>query len=153
MRNVAVGVALLVLASCQASGFEGTQYGEPLTLKSVTSVAAILADPAAYVGERVLVSGTVVDVCEKQGCWLELEADGGAIRVKVDDGVIVFPLSARGRRALAEGIVEERNLTFEQALAEAQHHAEEHGVEFDPTTVTGPKTTYRIKGIGALIAD
>ena len=88
-----------------------------------------------------------------RGCWLELasEEEFGKIRVKVDDGVIVFPMSARGRRAVVEGVVEKVTLTEEEVLEREKHHAEENGLEFDPSTVTGPETTYQIRGLGALI--
>ncbi len=75
------------------------------------------------------------------------------IQVKVDDGVIVFPLTARGHQARIEGVVEVLELTEEEAVEQGQHMAEERGEEFDPSTITGPQTTYRIRGVGAIIAD
>jgi len=103
----------------------------------------------------MLVEATVVNVCEMQGCWLELasEDEFEKIRIKVDDGVIVFPMSAKGLNACAEGIVEKIELTEEQAIELARHQAEEHGTEFDPSSLTGPTVTYQIKGIGAVIED
>ena len=53
--------------------------------------------------------------------------------------------------ARAEGIVEKLEYTEEEALERARHQAEEHGTEFDPSTVTGPETVYQIKGIGAVM--
>lgn len=150
-------VLMLGLAACAPAdaGVDGQTYGEPLTLTATTPASAILSDPEAWVGERVLVEGMVVDVCEKRGCWMEVAAGGDfeTIRVKVDDGVIVFPLTARGKTALVEGTVEKVELTYEEALEAARHEAEEHGEEFDPTSVTGPVTTYQIRGIGAVIRD
>ena len=171
MRFAIALVALAALAACQNAPadtppeetaaaeeavFEGTTYGEALTLTEITPVSAILEDPQAYIGERVLVKGMVTEVCEMKGCWMDIASDREfeKIQVKVDDGVIVFPLTARGHEALVEGIVEELHLTYEQALAQAEHHAEEHGEEFDPSTVPeGPQTIYRIRGIGAVVAD
>ena len=43
-------------------------------------------------------------------------------------------------------------LTQEEALSAAQHKAEEQGTKFDPASVTGPVTKYRIRGIGVQIA-
>ncbi|MDT8342655.1 MAG: DUF4920 domain-containing protein [Longimicrobiales bacterium] len=140
----------------RAAAFTGTPYGEPLTLSDVTPVSAILEAPEAYLGERVLVEGMVVAVCESRGCWMDIAGDRDfeKIQVKVEDGVIVFPLSARGKTARVEGVVEELRLTYEEALEEARHQAEEHGTEFDPTSVPeGPQTRYRIRGIGAVVAD
>ena len=73
------------------------------------------------------------------------------IRIKVVDGVIVFPLEAKGRRAIAEGEFVKIELTLEQTVAYRKHHAEEHGEEFDPSSVTEPLTYYQIKGTGAVI--
>jgi len=136
--------------------FEGTEYGEALTLTEVTPVSAILDAPEQYLGERVLVEGMVVAVCEMKGCWMDIASDREfeKIQIKVDDGVITFPLSAKGSQALVEGIVEELRLTEEEALEQAKHHAEEMGEEFDPSSVpAGPQTTYRIRGLGAVVAD
>ncbi|GMV07017.1 MAG: hypothetical protein AMXMBFR53_32920 [Gemmatimonadota bacterium] len=142
-------------AAFDVSSFAGTTYGEPITLTELTPVSAILADPATYIGQRVLVEGMVVAVCEQKGCWMDIASDREfeKVQIKVDDGVIVFPLTAKGKQALVEGVVEQLDLTYEQAIEDAKHKAEEHGTEFDPSTVTGPVTIYRIRGLGAVIAD
>lgn len=155
-RLIGAAAAVLLWACATAdAGVEGEAFGEPLTLTAVTPVATILKDPEAWVGRKVLVEGMVVEVCEKRGCWMDIAADGDfqSIQIKVEDGEIVFPLTARGRRARVEGTVEKLELTMEQALEEARRHAEEHGEAFDPASVTGPETTYRIRGIGAVLTD
>lgn len=146
-------VPLLFWTACATPEIEGTHYGEELTLTETTRIADILADPEAYVGKRLLVAGTVVDVCEKRGCWLELasEEDFDKLRVKVDDGVIVFPMSARGLHAHVEGVFEKLEYTEEEALEMARHQAEEHGTEFDPSVVSGREVVYQLKGTGAVI--
>ena len=150
-------LAALLLAACQSAPapFTGTTYGEAPTLTEATPVAAILDRPEDYLGQRVLIEGRVVDVCDRMGCWMDVVAgeDGRVIQVKVDDGVIVFPVEAKGRLARVEGTVEKLELTHDQALEAARHRAEEQGVEPDLTEVTGPRTTYRIRGTGAIIAD
>jgi hypothetical protein len=152
MRLLTAAVAALVVTACQsAPRFEGEPYGEALTLEEITPVSDILQSPAEYVGRRVLVEGEVVAVCEQKGCWMDLESGSDEIQVEVPDDVIVFPVSARGKTALVEGIVEERQLTAEQAFAAAAHRAEEQGEPFDSTATFPAKTVYRIQGSGALI--
>jgi len=147
----------LWFAACATPEAEaaGTQYGEELTLVEMTPVSDILADPEAFVGQRVLVEATVVAVCESKGCWMELASESGSetLKIKVDDGVITFPLTAKGLRARAEGVVERLDFTVEQAIAQAEMEATEHGTEFDPSSITEPTTTYQIKGIGVVIED
>jgi hypothetical protein len=157
MKLLCTAAAILLLTSCQppaaAPVFEGDPYGEPLTLTTLTPLTDLAAAPQRRVGDRVLVEGTVTDVCDNKGCWMDITSGDARIQVKVDDDVIVFPLSARGRTALVEGTVEERHLTAEQAFAEAAHRAEERSLPFDSTTVFRDTTVYRIRGIGALIRN
>lgn len=147
--------ALLLGLGCAAPETPGTLYGERPTLTDTTLVSAILADPEPYVGQRVLLTGTVVEVCEKRGCWLQLAGDqeSQVLRVKVEDGVIIFPLTARGHAAVVEGVVEKIVMSADEARAAAMHHAEEQGLPFDSTAVFEPTTTYQLRGIGAVIAD
>jgi hypothetical protein len=158
------GIAILTLVigvGCGAPADEPVEgaaveqevFGDPITLTEVTTVSAILDAPEEFLGERVLVEGTVVEVCEMRGCWMDIASDREYEKIKVDDGVIVFPLTARGKKALVEGTVELFEMTYEEALEDARHKAEEHGTEFDPSTVTGPVTLYRIRGLGAVITE
>jgi hypothetical protein len=128
-------------------------YGKGITLAEKTLVSDILGSPEKFEGKQVLLSGTIVEVCPKRGCWIDLAGDKEfqKIQIKVKDGEIVFPLSAKGNEALVEGIVEKLELTKEQAIRWKKHQAEEKAEEFDSTSVTGPMTIWRIKGLGAEI--
>jgi hypothetical protein len=126
-------------------------YGAGIVLKEATSIQTILAGPAEYEGKIVQVKGTVREVCPRRGCWIELEEGDSVMRVKVTDGEIVFPLSAKGNQATVEGVVEKIELDADQAKAWKQHEAQEMGVAFDPESVTGPMTIWRLAGLGARI--
>jgi len=145
---------LFGLGCTKTPSFEGEKYGAAITLSQVTPISQILADPQSHLGQKVLVQGEVVDVCAKAGCWLEIAGDqpGQKIKVKVNDGEIVFPMSAKGKIAQAEGEVYKIKLTHDQAIGYFQHLAGEKGVPFDSTSVTGPTTIYQIKGLAAVIA-
>ena len=92
--------ALLASALCLAAD---TPLGKPLTLKEQVSIEKLVSSPAAWEGRMVQVKGKVSAVCEKMGCWMKLSGDGGEVRIKVEDGVIVFPKTAIGKLATAEG--------------------------------------------------
>ncbi len=146
-------VILLLLTFGLLSAQNWKTFGKELTLKDTTLISTILANPDAFIGKKVLVEGRVVDVCKKRGCWMELASDKEfqTIRVKVNDGEIVFPLEARGKLALVEGIVEKLEVSREQLIKAMKHHAEEQGEPFDSTKITEGKTIYRLKGLGAKI--
>jgi hypothetical protein len=142
--------AVLITSVSYVSAQEA--FGEAITLKVKTPVADILSNPDEYNAKQVLVEGTVTDVCAHMGCWIKIaDAQENVIQFKVDDGVIVFTPEAKGKKALAQGVVSVKTYTVEELIEQGKHHAEEEGKEFDPSTVTGPKTVIRIDGEGAVL--
>jgi len=154
-------VLVLILTPCLASAAPkaaaAKTAGETVLGKGVKTAAAVaidelLASPDRYVGQTVRVAGKVVDVCSHRGCWMQLGNDKGQlVRVKVRDGDIVFPVSARGRPAEAEGVFAKTELSPDDALARAKHLAEEAGKPFDPATAKAETVVYQINGTGAVI--
>ncbi|HDL18958.1 MAG TPA: DUF4920 domain-containing protein [Bacteroidetes bacterium] len=147
---------LFAIAAILASSLfaeDGKKYGAGVTLKKATKISEILKNPKEYVGKKVMVSGTVVGVCEHKGCWIDIAGDKEfeKMKIKVKDGEIVFPLTAKGKQAMAEGIFEEINISKEQLIETKKKQAKERGTKFDPASVKGPMTIYRIKGTGAVI--
>ncbi len=134
---------------------EGKVYGKGVTQPTSVSIAAIMKTPSAYAGKTVRVEGLVVDVCSKRGCWVELagEAPGQKLKFKVDDGVMVFPMTARGKYAVAQGVVEVNKLSLEETRKSALHVASEKGKKLDPKTITEPRTVVRLAGTGAVVRD
>jgi len=139
---VVVVVVAGALAGLRAG--EGTTYGAGVTLKEATPIETLLANPDAYAGKKIRVDGVVSAVCQEMGCWIELSDPklGKGLRFKVDDGVIVFPVSAKGKRASAEG-------TFEKIdLAKASQH-ETADMKADPKAAT--TVTYLVRATGAVV--
>ncbi len=148
--------ALLVFFICGVTGqaAEGEKLGKKLTLTDTTKISTILSNPEKFVGKKVLVSGLVLDVCSMRGCWINLAGDKEfqKIRVKVKDGEIVFPMTAKGKNALVEGELQKFELTKEQVIKMKKHQAEEKGEKFDASTIKSGETHYQIKGLGAVIS-
>jgi hypothetical protein len=157
MRRFAAIAAILAVAatlSTLAVAADGKVYGKGVAAGEVVAVSELIANPAAYVGKTVRVEGLVTDVCPKRGCWMNLAGDKEfqTIRIKVDDGEIVFPLDAKGKHAVAEGVFAKMEITPEQALEHAKHLAEEKGEKFDPAKAKDlPTVVYQIQGTGAVI--
>lgn len=131
------------------------KLGAPLTLKQQTAISALESKPADHLGKLVQVKGKVVEVCEKAGCWMNLvdPKTSAKVRIKVQDGEIVFPKEAVGRMAVAEGTFTKIDLTKDQLIAQMKHEAEENNKPFDPSTITAGKTIYQIKGTGAVVIE
>ncbi len=104
-----IGLALVVTISVLQAQ-QSQSYGAGVSLKETTPLAQVIEKPANFEGKTVRVEGTVTAVCMHMGCWMALTPDSASdaktMLIKVDDGVIVFPPSAKGRRAVAEGVIE-----------------------------------------------
>ena len=150
MKNLLI---LIVLFGAISIYSQSEKFGKDFSLTEKTSISEILEKPDEFVGKTVLVEGEVLDVCSMAGCWMELKSDAEnqKIKIKVKDGDIVFPVEAKGKSAVVEGIVYKIELTKEEATNYYRHVAEEQGIEFDDSQDTGPLTIYQIKGIGAEI--
>ena len=129
-------------------------YGKGVNVQELTSVLAILDTPDTFIGKTVRIEGMIIEVCAKRGCWVYIAGDrqGEKIQVKVTDGEIVFPMSASGRMAVVEGVVEELKLSKEEMIQYVRHLAEERGKPFDPSTVKDERMI-RLIGLGAEIGE
>ncbi len=146
-----------ILRAMAPAAMRGAEtFGTAPTEKDATPIAQLLAKPADFQGKTVRVEGVVTDVCTMMGCWMGLApADapkGPAILIKVDDGVIVFPASARGKRATAQGVVERVGAADAEGQEAAREHAEhaKHAGRPAPHSHSGA-TTWQIKATGAIV--
>ena len=119
-------------------------------------ISTLLNMPNKYLGKDVLVSGTITEVCPMRGCWIDVKDvnTDSHIRIKVTDGQIVFPLSAKGKYVDVQGKFTKLNFTEEQAINWKLHLAEEQGVKlnYDDVKITPDDLIeYRINGTGANI--
>jgi hypothetical protein len=151
MHRFAAAAVAVVLCATVAGAAAAKKYGKPITLKETTRISDIYAKPDAFNGKLVKVEGPIVDVCSEKGCWIAVGSDKEfqSIRFKVDDGVIVFPMTAKGSNGVVEGVVTVTTLSEADQIAQGEHMAQEKKVPFDPKTVKGPKTSIMIKGEAA----
>lgn len=153
-RYLAAATVLFLLVPIPTQ-VRGATYGKGVHLDTMTAIASLLSKPDQYVGQRVKVSGRIIEVCPGLGCWLYLAGDRPheRIQVKVTNGGIIFPMEASGRKAVVEGIVEELTLTRQTLIRYKKRLAEESGRPFDPATVGQGTKFIRIIVIGAEIEN
>ncbi len=160
LRHSQLGAALLVaalwiLGSSAALAADAKTYGEGIGAGTPVKISELYSTPDPHLGKTVRIEGRVVGVCEHRGCWIELASDREfeSMIVKVEDGVITFPVEATGKWAVAEGTFAKIELDMEQTRKYEEHQCQEEGRKFDPALVTEPKVLYRLQGIGAVISD
>jgi hypothetical protein len=142
----ALFAACVLAAATVTVSAEDTKLGAGVTLKEATPIKALIEKPADYVGKTVRVDGVAVAVCQAMGCWLAVAAnddkDAKTVRLKVEDGVIVFPVSTKGKKVSAEGVFEE--------IAPKDDHSTEAATEHSKHDANASKK-YQIKATGAII--
>ncbi|WP_274052358.1 DUF4920 domain-containing protein [Thalassomonas haliotis] len=147
-------VVLMLLASWQGQAKQVT-FGAGADMDKLVEVSTLLASPKKYQSEPSTISGKVVKVCKKRGCWMDLATDKPyqSLTIKVPDGKMVFPMSAIGKTAYATGTLSERKLDVAQAREYLAHRAQENQTAFDPASVSEGMTVYRFSPQGVTLSD
>lgn len=137
-------IVAAVFAAVVGVSAEDIKLGAGVSLKDSTPIAALAKTPADFVGKTVRIDGVVTAVCTEMGCWMavapEGDTSGTTVRLKVEDGVIVFPVTAKGKHVSAEGVFEK------VGAGDAKEAAGEHAKQD-----TKASQEYQIKATGAII--
>jgi hypothetical protein len=168
-RSLALAFSvILTAASVLAGDGVGSTFGGGVTLEKPVTISQLLERPDDFLGQKVRVDGVVSAVCAHRGCWMQVKdpKTDQAIRIKVEDGVIVFPASAVGKTASAEGTFEAIAIdpapqtTPSQTTAshEGHDHAEAssyEGPEHEASCAGEPigERIFLIRGTGAVVFD
>jgi hypothetical protein len=164
-KYIILAIIVLITSSCNKNESEADllykvnadgDYGQRITLKIKNEISKLLEAPKVYLGQDVLISGEITEVCPMRGCWINVKDlnTNSNIRVKVTDGKIVFPLSAKGKHVDVQGEFSKLEFTKKQARDWKIHLAEEQGIKLKPKDIEiTPEdlVEYRIKGVGANI--
>jgi hypothetical protein len=138
-------IAVAAIALALPAFAEETKLGAGVALNDATPISDVVTQPKNFVGKTIRIDGVATAVCTHMGCWMavapEGDAKGATVRVKVDDGVIVFPVSAKGKKVSAEGVFDVVGASEEENQAAGEH------AKHDPSA----SQQYHLKATGAVI--
>lgn len=113
-----IASCLLLLVSAVASA---ASFGDKMPDGVATDIGAAVSAPDA--GERTgKFVGRITQVCQKEGCWLVIESDGKAARVRTKDHAFVVPKDSKGT-ATVFGVLS----PIEMSAKEAKHLSDDAG--------------------------
>ena len=146
-------VLLSVCFSCNSKNLEqkllnkskpSGLYGNMSKTQKAYGVDKLIDNKNDYMNSIVKVEGVIEEVCPMRGCWLQVvgESDYNKIRIKVKDGDIVFPLSSKGRKVVAEGQFSVLTLNEKQAKNWKKHLAAEKGIKIDTASIVLTDSDY-----------
>ena len=149
-RAVAVGLVSGLVVAASAASADQT-FGAGVKLTEVTPIKALYESPEKFLGKTIRVDGVVAAVCEEMGCWIALAAKGSpaqTVRFKVDEGKgVVFPMSAKGKTASAEGVFEK----IAAGDADANEAAQKEAQAAKQPKAPAFTSTYQVKATGAVV--
>ena len=105
---------------------EGQRIGERLEEREAVRLSVVSSDPDAYYEQTLLVEATVVAVCVKKGCWMQVDDGGRRTMVRWEAGCggqYAFPMDSVGKRVLIQGSFYPTHITAD----DAEHLKEESG--------------------------
>ena len=103
-----------------ASDAESETFGAALPSDvEAQPLAAVMDESERWLGEPVVVSARIGEVCQKKGCFFIARDGDVVVRVTFKDYGFFIPTDSGGKRATFAGVIERVDVTPEQRIAHA----------------------------------
>lgn len=157
MRTLRVSLAVLMICAMTAPVFAGAKktskgwdaYGAAVANGRFQRVSAVKAPTPE--GKTVRLEGTIAEVCQMKGCWMNVAGGEDTLRVEFKDYGFFVPSTAAGKPVRMEGVVVEH----EMGEAEREHLQAESqsGKPIPARMFVFVASGVRIQGGGPIPAD
>lgn len=101
---------------------QAKNYGADMPKGKALDIADASKNTDAYVGKSAKFKGRITQVCQMEGCWLVIESNAHAARIKTKDHAFVIPKDSKG-----EAVVFGELKRVELEPEAAKHLAEDAG--------------------------
>ncbi len=129
---------------------KGSKFGADVTAEKAVAVEEMVKTLEAKPGEKldVKIQGTVVEVCQAEGCWLRIKNGDSKIMVRMKDHKWFVPTALNGKTIILEGIAEIK----ETSVAQLKHYAEDAGkTQAEIDAIKEPKKEVLVNAKGILV--
>ncbi len=79
-----------------ASVTQAKTYGADMPKGKVVDIATASQNVSAYAGKPAKFGGRITQVCQMEGCWLIIESNAQAARIKMKGHAFVIPKDSKG---------------------------------------------------------
>ncbi|MHA4893661.1 DUF4920 domain-containing protein [Pedobacter sp. PWIIR3] len=126
-------------------------FGEGVKLVNIKPVAKMEAAMGDKDSVNMKISGEVVDVCKKKGCWMTLKMpDGEPIGITFKDYGFFMPMDIVGKKVALDGIAKKQTISVETL----RHYAEDaHQSAEEVAEITDPKKELAFEAKGVVILN
>ncbi|QXV64967.1 DUF4920 domain-containing protein [Mucilaginibacter sp. 21P] len=147
---ICLGLTTITFAQTTIKPAEaGVTYGKSVTADNAVTTADLnktLSTDSVYNGK---ITGTVVEVCKKKGCFMKLEqANGTPVMVQFTDYAYFMPQNIVGKTVVVEGKAKVKETSVERL----RHYAADAGKSKEEiAAIKEPKRDISIMADGVLV--
>jgi hypothetical protein len=130
---------------------KGTTFGATFQPEKVLSYEELVASVPAADSLSTVVKGTVEDVCQMKGCWMNIAGtDGEAMMVRFKDYGFFMPKDIAGREVIMSG----KAFFQTTPVDELRHYAEDAGKSPEEVAkITEPKRELSFLADGVILVE
>ena len=110
---------------------QAKNYGENMPKGKAVDISVASKNLDTYANKPVKFKGRITQVCQMEGCWLMIESNAQAARIKTKDHAFVIPKDSKG-----EAIVFGQLKRVELKPEVAKHLAEDAGTSASEAIAT-----------------
>jgi len=155
MNKIILSIAFCLVTLCSyaqdATSFDGKAFGEGVKKGGVITTAEVDSKLGESVKKDMKVSGEVVVVCKKKGCFMTLKMpDGKTMFVNFKDYAFFMPMDIAGKKVVIDGFAERKTTSVE----DLKHYAEDAKKSAEEIAkITEPKKEIVFEAKGVVILD
>ena len=140
-------------AGAAATTSEGEHFGEKIAAEGAIPFAQLSAKMVTADSLKVKVRGTVEEVCQAKGCWMNIVSDQPAqspMMVRFKDYGFFVPKDISGREVIIDGYAFRETTSID----ELRHYAEDAGKSKEEIeAINTPKEELKFLASGVILLD
>jgi len=155
MKKLILSLSFCLLAAIafaqSPAAINGQSFGEGVTGGSLKEASAVAVEMGDKTTSEMKITGEVVEVCKKKGCWMTLKMpDGEPMRVTFKDYAFFMPKDIVGKTVALDGIAKKQTISKSQL----QHYAKDAKKSPEEIAkITSDKDEIAFEAKGVVILD
>ncbi len=124
-------------------------FGDSITTEGAVAADQLLTQLAGKDSMQVKLTGTIAEVCQKKGCWMNMNISANqSMKVRFKDYAFFMPKDAAGKTVFIEGWAYNDTIP----VNELQHYAEDAGkTKEEIAKITEPEISISFEANGVII--
>lgn len=155
MKKLFLGLSFFLFSAtafAQAPvALNGQSFGDGVTAGEIKAVATVPAALGEQTSTTMKITGEVVEVCKKKGCWMTLKMPNGEpMRVTFKDYAFFMPKDIVGKTVALDGVAKKQTISKSQL----QHYAKDAKKSPEEIAkITADKDEIAFEAKGVVILD